>query len=231
MNIAVIPARGGSKRIPRKNIKLFHGLPVIAYAIKAAKESEIFDEVFVSTDDEEIAEIAMSFGATIPWMRSKDLSDDYATTVSVMQDAVKKLETNLVELENICCIYPATPLLKPSFLSQGLEILESGDWNYVFSASKADTPPQRFFSLGTSKAVELLFPEYEATRTQDLANFYHDAGQFYWARKSSWESGLPIFSSQSTILEIPSESAFDIDTPEDWHYAEALFNLKKKRIN
>jgi len=228
MNIAVIPARGGSKRIPRKNIKLFHGLPVIAYAIKAAKESEIIDEVFVSTDDEEIAEIAISFGATIPWMRSKDLSDDFATTVSVMQDAVKKLETNLIELENICCIYPATPLLKPSFLSQGLEILENGDWSYVFSGLKASTPPQRFFSLGTSMGVEMLFHEYEMTRSQDITDFYYDAGQFYWGRKSSWESGLPIFSSKSTILEIPSESAVDIDTPEDWHYAEALFNLKRE---
>ena len=228
MNIAVIPARGGSKRIPRKNIKLFHGLPVIAYAIKAAKESEIIDEIFVSTDDEEIAEIAMSFGATIPWIRSKDLSDDYATTVSVMQDAVKKLEMNFVELENICCIYPATPLLKPSFLSQGLEILETGDWDYVFSGLKASTPPQRYFSLGISKEVEMLSPEFEATRTQDLEHYYSDAGQFYWGRTSSWDSGLPIFSSKSTILEIPGESAIDIDTPEDWHYAENLFKLIKR---
>ena len=227
MNIAVIPARGGSKRIPRKNIKLFHGLPIIAYAIKTARESEIFDEIFVSTDDEEIAEVAMNFGAKIPWMRPKDLSDDYATTVSVMQDAAKKLETNFVELENICCIYPATPLLKPSFLSQGLEILESGDWDYVFSGLKASMPPQRFFSLGTSKGVEMLFPEFESTRTQDLEHYYSDAGQFYWGRTASWDSRLPIFSSKSTIIEIPSELAIDIDTPEDWHYAENLFNLIK----
>ena len=227
MNIAVIPARGGSKRIPRKNIKIFQGLPVIAYAINAAKESEVFDEVFVSTDDEEIAEVAESFGATIPWLRSKDLSDDYATTVSVMQDAVKRLKLNLMDLENICCIYPATPLLKPSFLSQGLETLESADWDYVFSGLKINTPPQRFFSLGSSTEVKMLFPEFETTRTQDLAHVYQDAGQFYWGKKSSWESGLPIFSSKSTIFEIPSKSAVDIDTPEDWHYAEALFNLIK----
>ena len=227
MNIAVIPARGGSKRIPRKSIKPFHGLPVIAYAIKVAKESEVFDEVFVSTDDEEIAEVAVSFGATIPWLRSKDLSDDHSTTISVMQDAVKRLKLDLMDLENICCIYPATPLLKPSFLSQGLNILESGDWDYVFSGSKASTPPQRYFSLGISKEVKMLFPEFEETRTQDFARIYHDAGQFYWGRKSSWDSGLPIFLSKSTILEIPSNSVVDIDTPEDWHYAEALFNLIK----
>ena len=227
MNIAVIPARGGSKRIPRKNIKHFHGLPVIAYAIKAAKESGVFDEIYVSTDDEEIAEVATSFGAKVPWIRQPELSDDYATTISVLQDAVKKLETNLIELENICCIYPATPLLKPRFLSEGLKILENGDWDYVFSGLKTTSPPQRFFSLGISKGVEMLFPEHMTTRTQDLSNYYYDAGQFYWGRKTSWKSSLPIFSSKSTILEMPSESAVDIDTPEDWHYAEALFNLIK----
>jgi len=227
MNIAVIPARGGSKRIPRKNIKLLYGLPVIAYAIKVAKESEIFDDIIVSTDDEEIAEIAMNFGATVPWMRPKDLSDDHATTVSVMQDAVKKLKLNLINLESICCIYPVTPLLKPNFLSQGLKILNDGDWNYVFSGLKVSTHPQKFFSLGTSKEVEMLFPEYEASRTQDLANFYHDAGQFYWGRTSSWESGLPIFSSSSTIIEIPSELSVDIDTLDDWYRAERLFKIQK----
>jgi len=227
MNIAVIPARGGSKRIPRKNIKLFHGLPVIAYAIKAAKESDVFDEVFVSTDDEEIAEIAISFGATIPWMRPKALSDDYATTISVMQHAAKKLKTDLVDTKNICCIYPATPLLKPRFLSEGLKVLEEGDWSYAFSGIKSSTHPQRFFSLGSSNGVEMLFPEYETTRSQELADFFYDAGQFYWGTKSAWESGLPIFSSKSTIVEMPSGSAVDIDTLEDWHYAEALFSLKK----
>ena len=229
MNIAVIPARGGSKRIPRKNIKLFHGLPVIAYAIQAAKESGVFDEVFVSTDDDEIAEVAASFGATIPWMRSKDLSDDFTTTVSVMQDAVNRIKLNQSGLENICCIYPATPLLKPSFLSQGLTILQNGEWDYVFSGLKASTHPQRFFSLGVSREVKMLFSEYEGTRTQDFSNSFLDAGQFYWGRESSWEQGLPIFSSQSTILEIPSGLSIDIDTLDDWHRAEFLFKLQMDR--
>jgi len=227
LNIAIIPARGGSKRIPRKNIKLFHGLPVIAYAINAARESEIFDEIFVSTDDEEIAEVATHHGAKIPWMRPTDLSDDFATTVDVIQDAVNRLKTKYVDLSNICCIYPASPLLEPSYLAEGLQILEDGDWSYVFSAVKAITSPYRFFSLGTSNRVEMLFPKYEYSRTQDLPDLYSDAGQFYWGRKSSWESGLPIFSSNSNILEIPRESAVDIDSLEDWHYAEYLFNLLK----
>jgi N-acylneuraminate cytidylyltransferase len=162
-------------------------------------------------------------------MRPKNLSDDYATTISVMQDAVKRIKTNVDDLESVCCIYPLTPLLEPIHLSQGLKILESDAWNYVFSASKASTPPQRFFSLEKSQSVQMLFPEYEVTRTQDLAQTYHDAGQFYWGRKFAWESGLPIFSSESTIIEIPRELAIDIDTIEDWQYAETLFSLKSRQ--
>jgi len=228
MNIAVIPARGGSQRIPRKNIKLFHGLPIIAYAIKAALASDAIHEVFVSTDDEEIAEIAISFGAQVPWLRSKELSDDYVSTISVMKDAVVRL--NLSGLENICCIYPTVPLLKPIFLSDALKLLEEGNWNYVFSGTLATTSPQRLFSLGANMEVELLYPEYELTRTQDIEKFYGDAGQFYWGRKSSWESGLPIFSSFSTIFEIPRVSAVDIDTLEDWHYAETLFKAMNEKL-
>jgi pseudaminic acid cytidylyltransferase len=226
LNIAIIPARGGSKRIPRKNIKLFYGVPVIAYAIKAARETEIFDEIIVSTDDKEIADIAQNFGATVPWMRSRNLSDDYSTTVSVMQDAVAKLGSELKSMDNVCCIYPATPLLKPSFLTRGVEMLENGDWNYVFSGLKANVHLQRCFLLGKSKEVEMLFPELSETRTQDLQLAYLDAGQFYWGKKSSWELELPIFSTKSTILELPSETVVDIDTPEDWERAEKLFGMK-----
>jgi pseudaminic acid cytidylyltransferase len=230
MNIAIIPARGGSKRIPGKNIKNFHGLPVIAYAIKAAKESGVFSEVFVSTDSEEIAEIGRSFGATIPWLRSKDLSDDHATTISVMQDTINKLKTRLSELEYACCIYPATPLLQPSFISKGFQMLRDGNWDYVFSASRTDTPPERMFSLDSGNLVEMHSPEHQATRTQDFLPSYHDAGQFYFGRRSSWESGLQIFSGRSTIVEIPRELAVDIDTLDDWHYAEYLFEMQKRGL-
>lgn len=227
MNIAVIPARGGSKRIPRKNIKLFHGLPVIAYAIKAAKESGVFSNVFVSTDDEEIAEVAESFGATIPWMRTKELGDDHTTTLSVMKDAVNKLKSSFSELEFVCCIYPATPLLQPSYISQGLQILKDGDWDYVLSASRAESPPERFFSLDSTNGVEMHFSEHKETRTQDFLPSYHDAGQFYFGRSSSWESGLQIFSNRSTIIEIPRELSVDVDTLDDWHYAEHLFAMQR----
>ena len=231
MNIAVIPARGGSKRIPRKNIKLFHGLPVIAYAIKTAKESGVFSEVFVSTDDEEIAEVALSFGATVPWIRGKELSDGFVTTVIVMQDAVRNLDKSLSRLENICCIYPTTPLLRPRFLLQGLERLKDGEWDYVVSVTVAKTPPERFLSIGKGREIMMRFPEHEVTRTQDISPAYHDAGQFYWGKKTAWESALPIFTSKSTILELPREFAVDMDTQDDWDYNEQLFSIYGKDSN
>lgn len=220
MNIAVIPARGGSKRIPRKNVKLFHGLPIISYAINTATKSGIFDKVVVSTDDAEIAEIAKSYGAEIPWMRSKELSGDHVTTISVMQDAAKKLGADFVGLENVCCIYPATPLLKTNFLSRGLDLLTDGGWNYVFSAVAVESHPHRFFSLTPSNGVKMLFPNFEKSRTQDLESTYCDAGQFYWGTKKSWSAGLPILSMNSTILELPTNLTIDIDTISDWKIAE-----------
>jgi N-acylneuraminate cytidylyltransferase len=227
MNIAVITARGGSKRIPRKNIKEFYGKPVIAYAIKAALESEIFNEVFVSTDDEEIAEIAQSFGATVPWLRSKELSDDYATTVVVMQDAVLRLTSSLANLENICCIYPVTPLLKSRFLAQGLEILQNGNWDYVISALRSETQQERLFSLGPANEVQMHFPKQIETLTQNFSITYQDAGQFYWGRKSSWELAKPIFSTTSTIIEMPENFSVDVNTLDDWRRAEHLFESQK----
>lgn len=228
MNIAIIPARGGSKRIPRKNIKLFHGLPIIAYAIQIARESMVFDEVFVSTDDTEIADISRKFGAVVPWMRSRDLSDDLATTVSVMQDAVIRLESEMNALENVCCIYPTTPLLRANYIKQGLDLLSHDKWHYVFSGMRVNALPQRFFKLGDSEEVNMLFPKYENIRTQDLDQIYQDAGQFYWGRKNSWKNGLPIFTSQSTMIELHSDSVVDIDTLEDWYYAESLFDLRSR---
>jgi N-acylneuraminate cytidylyltransferase len=231
MNIAIIPARGGSKRIPRKNIKLFHGHPVIAYAIKAAKESRVFDEVLVSTDDSEIAEIARKYDAKVPWVRPKHLADDSSTTLEVIQDAVKKLDVNSAESNNICCIYPVTPLLKPEFLTQGLSILMDGDWDYVISASKVSAPPERLLTLGENREIVMRFPEHEFSRTQDIPFTYHDAGQFYWGKKISWESALPLFTSKSTIFELPEKLAVDVDTLADWHYAEYLFSNYGKDLN
>jgi len=225
MNIAVIPARGGSKRIPRKNIKEFNGKPAISYAIKAAFESQVFSEVIVSTDDEEIAEYSRSQGAKIPWLRSEELSNDFATTSQVMQDAVLKLDSE--DLENVCCIYPVTPLLRPKYISEGLRVLKNLDWSYVFSAVKNDSNPQRFFTLNSSNSVSMLLPEFALTRTQDLQQTFYDAGQFYWGKKSAWVSEEPIFSNRSTIIQIPGDFAVDIDTIEDWELALERYRIQK----
>jgi N-acylneuraminate cytidylyltransferase len=224
MNIAVIPARGGSKRIPRKNIKEFNGKPAISYAIKAALESQVFSEVIVSTDDEEIAEYSRSQGAKIPWLRSEQLSNDFATTLQVMQDAVLNLESD--NLDNVCCIYPVTPLLRPKYISEGLRVLNNGNWTYVFSAIKNDSNPQRFFTLNSSNSVSMLFPEFELTRTQDLQQTFYDAGQFYWGKKSAWLDKRPIFDSLSTIIEMSKEDAIDIDTFSHWKLAEDLYSAR-----
>jgi pseudaminic acid cytidylyltransferase len=224
MNIAVIPARGGSKRIPRKNIKEFNGKPAISYAIKAALESQVFSEVIVSTDDEEIAEYSRSQGAKIPWLRSEQLSNDFATTSQVMQDAVLNLESD--NFDNVCCIYPVTPLLRPKYISEGLRVLNDGNWDYVFSAIKNDSNPQRFFTLNSSNSVSMLFPEFELTRTQDLQQTFYDAGQFYWGKKSAWLDKRPIFDSLSTIIEMSKEDAVDIDTFSHWKLAEDLYSAR-----
>jgi len=228
MNIAIIPARGESKRIPRKNIKLFHGTPVIAYAISTARESEVFHDIYVSTDDMEIAKLAISFGANVLPLRSKELSNDKATTLEVMKDAVLKLDSELPYVENVCCLYPVTPLLTPTALVSSLQILEEGEIDYVLSAMRVSESPYRSFILDDAKAIKLLFPEYSETRTQDLRPAYQDAGQFYWGKKNSWKSGLPILLSKTTILELPFGSVVDVDTLSDWERAEELFQQNEK---
>ena len=225
MNIAVVPARGGSKRIPRKNIKLFNGLPVIAHAINTARNSGLFEDVFVTTDDSEIADIATSFGAKVPWIRGKELSNDFATTLQVMQDAVTRIQSDLKSLQNVCCIYPVTPLLQRAFLEEALNKLEDNGWDYVISATKVKTPPERLFTVDQNSQIRMYFPKHEASRTQDVSPAFQDAGQFYWGKTSSWVAGLPLFTSKSTFIELPQETFVDVDTIDDWKYAEILFSI------
>ena len=229
-SVAIIPARGGSKRIPKKNIKKFNGLPVIAFAIKAARESGIFDEIIVSTDDPEIAEIAVGFGARVPWLRRQELADDFTTTLTVMQDTVKTLKAERDTYKSVCCVYPVTPLLLPSFIKAGLQVLENNDCDYVVSAIRASTPPHRFFELNEAKQISMLNPQFEYTRTQDFQEYYQDAGQFYWGSSSAWELGKPIFSSNSMMIDLGLGSSVDIDTLEDWKYAELLFRAREEMI-
>lgn len=225
MNIAIIPARGGSKRIPRKNIKLFHGKPMIAYSIEAAKQSGCFDKIIVSTDDQEIAEVALQYGAEVPFLRPKEISDDYATTMDVIQHAMQWYESQNVEIGLLCCIYATAPFILSSDLSQGLEVVSADGVEFVFSATSFAFPIQRAITLNENGRVKMFQPEHLIARSQDLKEAYHDAGQFYWGKKSAFKEGKVIFSEHSKVILIPRKRAQDIDTPEDWEMAEALYSV------
>lgn len=223
MNIAIIPARGGSKRIPRKNIKAFHGKPMIAYSIEAALNSGCFDKVIVSTDDAEIAEIAIKHGAEVPFMRPADISDDYATTLDVIKHAIEFTESQGWAVKNVCCIYATAPFLIPEFIQKGLDELTSAKIDYAFSATSFPFPIQRALKLSDEHRVEMFQPEHLNTRSQDLEEAYHDAGQFYWGTKSAFLQRKPFFSPQSKAVLLPRKRVQDIDTNEDWELAEALY--------
>ena len=225
MQLAVIPARGGSKRIPRKNIKMFHGQPMIAWSIQAAIESGCFDEVWVSTDDEEIAEVAQVYGAKVPFLRPVHLSDDFATTADVMSHAVEEFgKINHALPDYICCLYATAPFVTKADLVQGLEkIKNNSNLNYVFSATTYSFPIQRAIKLTEHDTVEMFSPQYFNVRSQDLEEAWHDAGQFYWGTAEAWLNKAMIFSTQSRVVELPRFRVQDIDTQEDWDRAEWLF--------
>jgi pseudaminic acid cytidylyltransferase len=224
MNLAIIPARGGSKRIPRKNIKLFHGKPMIAYSIEAAKQSGCFDRVIVSTDDQEIADVALRYGAEVPFLRPEKLSDDHATTMDVMQHALNWCEAKGWEVENVCCLYATAPFVLPEYLQQGYQCLSSENAQFVFSAAIFSFPIQRAIKLSPAGEISMFYPEHEQVRSQDLAEAYHDAGQFYWGKASAFKNALPIFSTHSRVILMPRSRTQDIDTPEDWEFAEILYS-------
>ncbi len=224
MRVAIIPARGGSKRIPKKNIKLFHGKPMISWSIQAALKSKIFDRIMISTDDSEIAEIALKSGGEVPFFRPSKLSDDYATTADVMQHAAQWLTKEGLPASELCCIYATAPFVEAGDIELGLEMLMSGGWQYVFPAAEFAAPIFRGFKKGAS-GVEMIFPEHYLTRSQDLPGVFHDAGQFYWGTHNAWLSKAPIFSNKSDFIELPRLRVQDIDTPEDWDIAEKMFAL------
>ncbi|MEM7358553.1 MAG: pseudaminic acid cytidylyltransferase [Pseudomonadota bacterium] len=221
MNVAVIPARGGSKRIPRKSIKSFHGKPIMAWSIEAAQASGLFDRVMVSTDDDEIADIAVALGAEVPFKRPAELADDYATTLQVMSHAAAFLEQQYTNLEAVCCIYPAAPFIRAEEIQAGHQALFSSSWQYAFSVTNYATSVYRSFIAGDSGGVEMIFPDHYETRSQDLPECLHDAAQFYWGRPSAWIQQLPIFAAHSVPIRIPNWRVVDIDTPEDWERALA----------
>ncbi|OEF51345.1 pseudaminic acid cytidylyltransferase [Enterovibrio norvegicus] len=223
MNIAIIPARGGSKRIPRKNIKDFHGKPMIAYSIEAAIKSGCFDQVIVSTDDQEIADVALKWGASVPFLRPKNISDDHATTLDVIVHAIEWMEQQNIQATTVCCLYATAPFIQPCDIQKGLELLRSSSAEYCFSATSFAFPIQRALKVSNSATVEMFSPEYEQTRSQDLTEAYHDAGQFYWGQVSAFKKRKPIFSSDSKAVILPRIRVQDIDTVEDWDFAEKLY--------
>ncbi|MDA7818231.1 pseudaminic acid cytidylyltransferase [Sulfurimonas sp.] len=225
--IAIIPARGGSKRIPRKNIKDFFGKPLIAYSIQTALESNLFDKVIVTTDDEEIAAIAKEYGANIPFIRPRELSDDFTGTDDVVQHALNYLKEQGEEFNYICTIYATAPLLQSKYLMQGFEKLKNSDALNAFSATTMPFPIQRTFKINADGRCEMFTPEHYMTRSQDLEEAYQDAGQFYWAKldKSSKEI---MFGKDSIAIILPRHLVQDIDTPEDWERAELMYEILHK---
>jgi len=224
MNIAIIPARGGSQRIPRKNIRQFHGMPMIAWSIRAALDSACFDQVLVSTDDEEIAGIARDCGAHTPFVRPAELSDHYSTTGAVMQHAVQWLQDQGADVNAVCCLYATAPFVQPGDLLHGLDLLQTQALDYVFSATGYSFPIQRAFHLDAQGRVQMFQPEHLLTRSQDLPEAFHDAAQFYWGSGQAWLQQKPVFSNQSVPLILPAHRVQDIDTQEDWQRAELMFS-------
>ncbi len=228
MNIAIIPARIGSKRIVKKNIKLFNGSPMISFVIKESLKSGLFDKIIVSTDSDEIKKISEQYGATCPFTRPKNISDDFTPTVPVIDHAIRFCEENFNwNIDNVCCIYPCAPFLLKSDLEIGLKLLDGSTKDYVFPIAEFNSSIYRSLKIKEKNNLVSVFPENILERTQNLDKAYYDVGQFYWGRKSSWLKNDKIHSSSEGII-IPSWRAVDIDTPDDWKRAELLFNLLEK---
>ncbi|WLA54293.1 pseudaminic acid cytidylyltransferase [Bradyrhizobium diazoefficiens] len=223
MKIAVIPARGGSKRIPRKNIRPFCGKPIIAYSIEAAQKSGLFDEIIVSTEDEEIAEVARQFGATAPFVRPKEIADDFTGTNAVVKHAVGWFAERGTDITHACCIYATAPLIQVRFIREGYERLIGSDAAFAFSITHYAFPIQRAVRLTPEGRVDSLYPEHRMTRSQDLEPAFHDAGQFYWGTARAFLDDVPVFSPRSIGVVLPRVLVQDIDTLEDWEQAEFMF--------
>jgi pseudaminic acid cytidylyltransferase len=222
MKIAIIPARGGSKRILRKNIKIFNGKPVIAWAIIAAQKSKIFDLILVSTDDDEIKSVAEKYGAIVPFIRPANIADDHTPTVPVISHAVKEIDRLYQYVEYACCIYPCNPFLLASDLVKAFDMIKLTEVDFVYPIVEYPHSVFRSMRKSTNGKMDFLYPKYELTRTQDLEKTFHDAGQFYWGKAESWRE-LKKMHTDGLGIEIPSYRVVDIDTEDDWKRAELLF--------
>jgi N-acylneuraminate cytidylyltransferase len=226
MRLAIIPARGGSKRIPRKNIKDFNGKAMIGWSIEAALLSDAFDEVWVSTDDAEIAAVAEKFGAKVPFIRPAELADDHTGTSAVVRHAIHWALQHQLKPEFVACIYATAPLLQPLMLKEAmLQLQQDVALDYVFSGCRFSFPIQRALYRSESGKVSPVDPASIPKRSQDLPETFHDAGQFYCGRTQSWSDAKPVFSPNSYLYELPQHLVQDIDTADDWQRAELLHQL------
>lgn len=231
MRVAIIPARGGSKRIPRKNIKDFCGKPMIAWSIEAAKASHCFDKVIVSTDDQEIATIAQQWGAEVPFMRPEHLSDDYTGTIPVIRHAIEWLQQHEGKVDYACCIYATAPFLSVKDLQTGWGMINGSGYDYAFSVTSYAFPIQRAIRITAQGNMEMFNPEHFMTRSQDLEESWHDAGQFYWGTAAAWLAEKVFFAKGSVPVKLPRYRVQDIDNSEDWERAEWLFKALQATVN
>ncbi len=229
MNIAVIPARGGSKRIPNKNIRPFCGKPIIAYSIELAVQSGLFDRIIVSTDSDKVAGVAVQHGAEVPFKRPETLADDYTGTGAVVTHALQWCREEGLAVDFACCIYATAPLLQLRFLREGWERLRSSAQAYAFAVTAYEFPIQRSLRL-EGDGVAPMFPEHTETRSQDLEPVYHDAAQFYWGRAEAYLKSIPMYSPRSSPIVIPKHLVQDIDREEDWIRAELMYRVSQERI-
>lgn len=225
MRLAIIPARGGSKRIPRKNIKPFAGKPMIAWSIEAAQASGCYDRIIVSTDDAEIADVALFHGAEVPFMRPPELSDDHTGTIPVVAHAVDWMAKQVGPVDFACCLYATAPFVQAQDLRQGFDLLQRSGAQYAFTVTNFAAPIQRSFRITDQQRIEMFNPAQFNTRSQDLEEAYHDAGQFYWGRAQAWLAAMPLFSQVSAPIVLPSYRVQDIDTQDDWKRAELMFAI------
>lgn len=223
MRVAIIPARGGSKRIPGKNIKAFAGKPIIAYSIEAARRSEVFDRIIVSTDSEEIAAVAHEYGAETPFVRPANLADDFTSTADVILHALGWLDEHGVSADQVCCLYATVPFVQSASLRSGFDILLQSGSASVYTVARYPAAIQRALKINTDGRLSMFWPEYELARTQDLPEAYLDAGQFYWLDARRFSAEKKVYGDDARPLVLPRYLAHDIDTPEDWLMAEAIY--------
>lgn len=228
--LAIIPARGGSKRVPRKNIKKFLGKPIISYSIKAAIQADLFDEIMVSTDDDEIADVAQYYGANVPFMRSAENASDHATTVDALVEVLQCYQKQGIVFTHACCIYPTAPLIAPLKIRKAYKKMLKGRYDSVIPVAKFSYPIHRALEINEENKLEMAMPEYVNTRSQDLPDTYHDAGQFYWFNVKRLLANKSLFTPNSSSIILPETEVQDIDSESDWKLAELKFKLMNQQM-